>query len=448
MNHHRRMLLAGLGVGVGTAAGVAAAAAAGGATAIAAGPRPVDLGLLANSGRDETVSLQRAIDSAAAAHRALLLPPGRFLISKLVLRSGTRLTGAGPATRIEHLGGGPALLVENAADVSVSDLTVAGGKPLSRGRGLIEATNVERLGLTGLHVTAAPLNGIMLERCNGRLTGCLIESAARAAIWSLDATGLEISHNTVRDCANNGILVSRSQAGDDGSLVFGNRIERIAAASGGTGQNGNGINVFRAGGVVVSNNRITACAYSAIRANSASNVQMVGNSAARIGEVALYAEFAFEGAVISGNTVDGAATGISVTNFNEGGRLAVVQGNLVRNLVRREGHSDVCGDGICVEADAAVTGNVIEGAPTTGLVLGFGRYARDIAATGNVIRRCTIGIGVSADAAAGPLLVSQNIISGSRQGAIRKLDHGRPTGPDLATEPAAGRILTAGNVIS
>ena len=30
--------------------------------------------------------------------------------------------------------------------------------------------------------------------------------------------------------------------------------------------------------------------------------------------------------------VDGAALGISVTNFNEGGRLAVVQGNLIRNL--------------------------------------------------------------------------------------------------------------------
>ncbi len=36
--------------------------------------------------------------------------------------------------------------------------------------------------------------------------------------------------------------------------------------------------------------------------------------------------------MIANNTVDGAAFGVSVCNFNEGGRLAVVQGNIIRNL--------------------------------------------------------------------------------------------------------------------
>ena len=90
--------------------------------------------------------------------------------------------------------------------------------------------------------------------------------------------------------------------------------------------------MFRAGNVLVSGNRITDCAYSAIRGNAASNIQMIANSCARIGEVALYAEFGFEGALIANNLVDGAASGIAVTNFNEGGRLAVVQGNIIRNL--------------------------------------------------------------------------------------------------------------------
>ena len=115
-----------------------------------------------------------------------------------------------------------------------------------------------------------------------------------------------------------------------------NRIERIAAKSGGSGQNGNAINVFRAGSVMVSGNRIADCAFSAIRSNSGSNCQMIGNSCARLGEVALYAEFSFEGAVIANNLVDKAATGVAVTNFNEGGRLAVVQGNLIRNLFLRK----------------------------------------------------------------------------------------------------------------
>jgi putative cofactor-binding repeat protein len=53
-----------------------------------------------------------------------------------------------------------------------------------------------------------------------------------------------------------------------------------------------------------------------------------------LGEVALYAEFDFPGTVIANNIVDTAAMGISVTNFNEGGRLAVLQGNLI--LFRRD----------------------------------------------------------------------------------------------------------------
>lgn len=438
MDHDRRLILTGIGLGAGLAASGAVAAS---------GNAPAS-GLTGDTARDETLRLQQAIDAAAASRQPLVLPRGRFAVSSIRLRSGSRLYGAGPATRIEHLGGGPAIEIGDAADVVVADLAIAGGKPIVRGRGLIEAAGAQRLVLENLHVTGSPANSIMLERTSGVITRCTIERAAKAAIWSLDAAGLEISHNTVLDCANNGILVWRSSVGEDGTLVIANRIERIAAADGGSGQNGNGVNVFRAGGVIVSGNKISACAYSAVRANSASNVQIIGNSAYRMGEVALYAEFAFEGAVIASNLVDGAATGISVTNFNEGGRLAVVQGNIVRNLVRREGHQDVCGDGICVEADAAVTGNIVEGAPTTGLVIGFGRYCRDITATGNVLRRCGIGIGVTADASAGPVLIAQNLISSAHNGAIRTLDHGRPVGPDLAQKTNAGRITLNGNVVS
>ena len=85
----------------------------------------------------------------------------------------------------------------------------------------------------------------------------------------------------MRDCGDNAILVWRSAVGEDGTIITANRIERITAKSGGSGQNGNGINVFRAGSVMVSNNRITDCAFSAIRSNSGSNCQMIGNSCAR-----------------------------------------------------------------------------------------------------------------------------------------------------------------------
>ena len=45
----------------------------------------------------------------------------------------------------------------------------------------------------------------------------------------------------------------------------------------------------------------------------------------------------------------GAATGIEVTNFNDGGRLATVQGNVIRELFRREAEPiDKRGVGIAV----------------------------------------------------------------------------------------------------
>src|SRR5204862_4191581 len=143
-----------------------------------------------------------------------------------------------------------------------------------------------------------------------------------------------------------------------------NRIEDINNLAGGSGQYGNAINVFRAGNVMVRGNRISRAAYSAVRGNAASNIQITGNTATDLGEVAIYSEFGFEGAVIANNTIDGAALGVAVTNFNEGGRLAVVQGNLIRNLLPKRpagtDPGDSAGIGIGVEADAAVTGNTIE----------------------------------------------------------------------------------------
>src|SRR4030095_8344283 len=153
-----------------------------------------------------------------------------------------------------------------------------------------------------------------------------ITDTVEAAIHSLDARGLLIARNTISGAGNNGLLVWREKAGDDGQIVTHTRIERIDTRSGGSGQYGNAVNVFRAGNVIVRGNRIDNCAFSAVRGNAASNITIEGNSVSDTREVALYSEFGFEGALIANNTVDGAAIGISVTNFNEGGRLAVVQG--------------------------------------------------------------------------------------------------------------------------
>jgi uncharacterized secreted repeat protein (TIGR03808 family) len=341
---------------------------------------------------------------------------------------------------------------EAADGLVLTGLSLDGGDgmaPRSAADALLAVSKSDNIRLSGLILTRAAGHGVVLTQVSGRLTDSRISHVGGAGIFSTDAAGLEIAHNTVSDCGDNGILVWRSRSGEDGTIVSANRIERIAARSGGSGQNGNGINVFRAGNVLVTGNRISDCAYTAIRANAASNVQMIANSVSRLGEVALYAEFGFEGALIASNLIDTAAAGISVTNFNEGGRLAVVQGNIIRNLTRREHEPvDKRGEGIAVEADAVINGNVIENAPTAGIVVGWGRYMREVVATGNVIRRARIGILITDDAAAGSCMVTNNLVSGARDGAIRAMRLGTPVGPDLArTAPADARLGVAGNMV-
>jgi uncharacterized secreted repeat protein (TIGR03808 family) len=248
-----------------------------------------------------------------------------------------------------------------------------------------------------------------------------------------------VARNTIIDTNDNGIEILRTAIGDDGTMVIDKRIEDIKAGPGGSGQYGNAINAFRAANVIVRGNRIRNCDYSAVRGNSASNIQISGNSVSDVREVALYSEFSFEGAVIANNTVDGAAVGVSVCNFNEGGRLAVVQGNIIRNLKPKRpagtDPNDGAGIGIAVEADASVTGNVIENAPYAGISVGWGRYMRDVSVVGNVVRNARYGIVVSVTNGAGSAVIASNLISGSRSGAIVGMDHAKVVTGDLSQEP-------------
>jgi len=257
----------------------------------------------------------------------------------------------------------------------------------------------------------------------------------------------------VRGAGNSGILVWRSAPGDDGTLVADNRIEGVSASAGGSGQYGNAINIFRADNVIVRGNRIRNAAFSAVRGNAASNLQITGNTCTALGEVALYAEFGFEGAVIANNVVDSAAFGVSVTNFNEGGRLAVVQGNLIRNLTNKlppgTDPNDSTGIGIGVEADTAVTGYVVENAPYVGIAAGWGPYLRDVTISSNVIRSADFGITVSVAPGAGTAVIADNLISGVHRGAIVGMEWSKPATGDLAKDGAAhyAQLLIGGNQV-
>lgn len=394
-------------------------------------------GLTAAGGRlDQTASLQDAIDRAAKQGVSLLLPPGIFTVTRLTLKPGTVIRGTPGKSVLRLLNGNGILEAKDIDGIHLSDLVLDGAhQPMGPDAALFSTSHVRHLTLQGCRILNSANDGIALHNCSGRITGCEIGAVRGTALFSMDAGGLEVSQNDVHDCGDNGIQIWRSASGEDGSLVTNNRVSRIKAVSGGSGQNGNGINVFRAGSVLIANNRIADCAFSAIRDNSGDDCQIIGNSCSRLGETAIFVEFSFNGAIVADNVIDSAALGISITNFNDGGRLAAVHGNLVRNIYFRK-NGDPRGIGIAVEADCAVTGNVIDQVAGFGIAIGWHQYLRDITATGNLVRTCTIGIAVSVDRAAGYALIANNMVSGAAKGAIRGMQGTTPVGTDL-TKPKA-----------
>lgn len=398
-------------------------------------------GVRPGSPDDQTRALQRAIDEAARAQVPLALPPGVYRTGMLRLSSGSQLIGVRGATKLVFTGGASMFSGEGASSIGLANVTLdGGGIPLPTRRGLVHCLMGRDIRITDCEIANSGGNGIWFENVSGDVSGNILGNIATTAVVSFDAQGLIVSRNTIQGTNDNGIEILRTAIGDDGTLVLDNRIEDIKAGPGGSGQYGNAINAFRAGNVIVRGNRIRNCDYSAVRGNSASNIQITGNSVSNVREVALYSEFSFEGAVIANNTVDGAALGVSVCNFNEGGRIAVVQGNIIRNLLPKRpigtAPDDDAGIGIYVEADASVTGNVIENAPSFGIIAGWGKYLRDVAITGNVIRNAFVGIGVSVASGAGTALVNNNVISGAPRGAVVGLDHARPVTPDLSADGA------------
>jgi uncharacterized secreted repeat protein (TIGR03808 family) len=424
--------------GTAPAATVVAPAAAGPLSTL--GIDATQLGVRAGGGAEQTRMLQSAIDRTAGARMPLVLGPGEYRTGELKLPAGAQIVGVRGATRLIFTGGTALIAARGAHHVTLAGLVLDGDdQPLPQHGALVQLSEARELRIIDCELMNSSRNGIVLDKIAGMVAGNLLSKIGDVAIFSRDAAGLAIQGNSVRGAGNGGILVHRSKKGDDGTLVADNRIEDIANISGGSGQYGNAINVFRAANVIVRGNHIRRAAFSAVRGNASSNIQITGNTATDLGEVAIYAEFGFEGAVISNNTIDGAALGVAAVNFNEGGRLAVVQGNLIRNLKPKRplgtDPGDSAGVGIVVEADASVTGNVVENAPSAGVSVGWGAYMRDVSVVGNVVRSAHYGITVSVTSGAGTAVIAGNLIAGAARGAIVGMDHANVITGDLTAEP-------------
>ena len=404
---------------------------------------------------NQSKAIRRLFEDAASRGLPVFLPAGEYRVSDLALPDGLWLSGVPGRTRLVHASGARFLFADGIARLTLSDLVLDGGDR-SLGddvQGLLNLANIADVTIENCTVTGSARHALNLEHCGGRIDRNSISEAAWSGIYAVESKALAITGNTVFDCGNGGILVHRWKDAEDGTMVSGNRVFRIQARDGGTGENGNGINIFRAASVMVTGNHISDCAFSAIRANAATNVQISNNQCLRSGETAIYSEFGFHGAIVSANLIDGAANGIIVCNFNDGGRLAVVNDNLVRNL-----HVDGpyihdgagFGFGIAVEADTTVTGNIIENAPKWGMMLGWGPYMRDIVATGNLVRGAGGGCYVTVVEGSGTALIANNLFQDVKDGGILGYRWNEKTTGDLmkSGSEAFAHLTLSGNRVS
>ena len=397
-----------------------------------------DSGLRPSASDDQSRTLQKALDRAALENKPVFLPPGDYLVSNINLPSNTRLMGVPGASRLIYTGGGHFLLSENAAHLEITGITFDGANlPIQDyAAALVRINNADHAVIDNCEFSGSSQIGVEIDRSAGRITNSKISGAyGNAGIFALENRGMKISDNVIEDCANCGIMVYRWTRGEDNTIVSNNRVRRISAIKGGTGPWGNGINTYQCDGVVVSNNHVSDCAFSTIRSNSCSNIQIIGNTCFRAGETSIYSEFEFEGAMVANNIVDGGARGISIVNLDHGGRLSVCANNLIRNIKDSAPYEDknhLFGNGISAEADISITGNVIERTATFGIMLGWGEYLRNVVASNNVIREADTGFYVSVVKGTGPVIISNNSLSRILRAGIRGYRWREPVTEDLA----------------
>lgn len=394
-------------------------------------------GLRPGAANDQSKLLQKILNDASKSDKPVFLPPGNYFVSNIVLPSRTRLIGVPGASRLIYSGGGHFVMSENGSHIELTGLVLDGANRnlQSYAGAALRVINAAHLVIENCEISGSLSVGVQIDRSRGRIERCIISGAAgECGLYGIENKGLLISNNQVRDCANGGILVHRWVAGEDGTIISNNRVERIGAANGGTGQWGNGINVYKADSVMITNNHVKECAFSAIRSNSGNNVQITGNQCLRSGEAAIYSEFEFNGAVITNNVVDGGCRGISIANFDRNGRMAICSNNLIRNIhdtAPYEDNDHLFGEGISAEAETTITGNVIENTAQFGIMLGWGDYLRNVIVTSNVIRSTKTGIYVTVVEGTGPALISQNFFSDIQTGSIIGYQWKEPVTNDL-----------------
>ncbi len=365
-------------------------------------------GLKPNSFEDQSIILQFLLEKAARLGLPLFLRGGDYRVANIKLPANITLFGVSNASRLIAAKNEPVLIANGEKNITINNIVIDGGN--NSKQHLIFFNRTSDFLLEKIKLRNSQAGGFYLENCQGAISQCDIANIKRAAIHLQNCNSMLVSNNRIENCKNGGILIWRYESGYDGSIITNNKISKIGSESG-SGQNGNGINAYQADEIIIANNNITDCAFSAIRVNSTNNIIINANICTNCQEVAIFSEFAFSASIISDNLIDRAALGISVSNFDYGGRLAIISNNIVRNIFPfSPTNPDVRPTGIYAEADSSIYSNLVENVPGIGIVAGWGPYLRNVMVKQNTLRETKIGIAVSVVEGVGPAYISDNII--------------------------------------
>ena len=390
-------------------------------------------GLIPGAEDDQSRLLQAVLDRASETGKPVLLPAGSYHVSNIMLPPNTNMIGVPGATRLIYTGGGHLLMCENARDIRLSGLTLDGANRTigDYAGAALRITDATHVFIDDCQVVGSLSAGIRIDRSSGKIERTTVTGAlGSCAIHLVENRNFAVVGNELSNCANGGIRVHRWSVGEDGTIISGNRLFKLGAADG-LDENGAGIEIFRANSVVITNNRISDCARSAITAGETGNVQIVGNQCRQSGGTAIHLRSGYAGAVITGNVVDGGLCGILIAKAVAGSRMAICSDNLVRNILSDDAQTPGAGAAIAADSDTTINGNMIDGTSRFGLMLGSSGGLRNVVATSNVINDAPTGIYVSVAEGADSTVISDNVISGATKGGIIGYEGEKPVTRDM-----------------
>ena len=394
-----------------------------------------------------TAALIAGATEAALARRPYRLPPGVTTIYQLLLPQGAHLVAAKGGSTLRLGYSGPMLSNRDPLDMLTIEGVIFDGanRPINNAFGLltfVDVAHVDMEDCTIQHTTT----GLMQRRCGGKIRLSTFQDLTGTAIHDDNCAGMTIDANRIRRCGDNGVHHwSMHSKRHDGSRISNNVITDVANRSGGDGMFGNGVRVAECGPVLIENNVVQRCAYTAIRNAGGWDVVVANNRCKSFNEKAMYAEFGFRNATFVNNVIEDCGGGISATNYvgPGNGAGALITGNVISNL--RPSHPDPefgprssWLTGIEGEGDVLIKGNIVSDSAWFGIIAGFFNARHNVTVEDNRLIDNEYAIGFATQDGVGPCSIIGNEMRGSKKANIVAMFQEKIISGDLSA-PDAGK---------